>query len=46
MHRALETEARKKKLTGERFRAYVFGTLARYKKEHEKSNGKGNQKQG
>jgi hypothetical protein len=31
MHRALEAEAKKKKLKGERFRAYVWGTLAKYK---------------
>lgn len=36
MERALKKSARKKHLTGDRFNAYVYGTLARYKKAHGK----------
>lgn len=32
MHRALERQARKKGLTGERKRRYVYGTMAKRKK--------------
>jgi hypothetical protein len=31
MHRALEREARKKGLTGERKDRYVYGTMAKHK---------------
>lgn len=33
MHKALEKTARKKGLTGERKKAYVYGTLSRKKKK-------------
>lgn len=33
MHKALERQARKKGLKGERKKAYVYGTMAKAKKE-------------
>jgi hypothetical protein len=36
MHDALEKEAKKKGLKGERKNAYVYGTMAKMKKEHKK----------
>jgi hypothetical protein len=36
MHDALEKEAKKKGLKGERKNAYVYGIMAKMKKEHKK----------